>query len=196
MLAAVLAKSPTKMSSVSAASDELRKLRDDFRGASLFRVLSQPGYWGVVNHRIAAALVRARLFKPLYYVYAPVWRAITLITGIEISPRATIGAGLRIMHHGQIFVNSGTTIGRNGFLYNNVTIGISGFEGNAGPTIGDNLRVGVGSRILGPITLGDDCTVGANSVVTRSYGSHVVLVGAPAKPVERDIGNATSSSAP
>jgi serine O-acetyltransferase len=164
--------------------DEIRKLRDDFRGATLFRILAQPGYWGVLNFRIAAALVRLPGPPVLYYLYAPVWRLMTLVTGIEISPRATIGGGLRVVHFGQVFINSGSVIGKRCLILNDVTIGISTFEGNDSPILGDDINIGVGVRILGPITVGSGSRIGANAVVTKTFEGAQLLVGLPARAVK------------
>jgi serine O-acetyltransferase len=167
------------------AGRELRKLREDFRGVSLFRIIAQPGDWAVVNHRIAAALVRSRPLRLLYWLYAPLWRFITLVTGIEISPRATIGGGLRIVHWGQIFISAGSTIGARCMLLNGVTVGTAAFDDSTGPTLGDDVRIGTGARVLGQITLGDGCVVGANAVVRQSFPAGQTLVGAPARAVTR-----------
>ena len=160
-------------------SAEFGKIREDLRGANLASILAQPGYWAVINFRVAAALTKSRLLLPLYLCYALIWRIVSLITGIEISPKAEIGAGLRIVHFGQVFISAGTTIGQRCLLLNNVTIGTARFDDNSGPQIGDDVRVGVGARILGRITIGDRCEVGANALVTRSFPADSVILGAP-----------------
>jgi serine acetyltransferase len=68
-------------------------------------------------------------------------------------------------------------------LLNNVTLGTATFDRNDGPTLGNDVRVGAGARILGSIVIGDRCRIGANAVVTRSYPADQVLVGVPAQPL-------------
>lgn len=165
------------------AKRELQKLRDDFRGASIIDILAQPGYWAVFNFRIAAALRRDPALLPLYILYAPIWRLITLITGIEISPKTSIDGGLRFVHYGQVFISAGTTIGKRCLILNNVTIGTNRFDDNSGPTIGDDVKIGAGARVLGQISIGDRCQIGANAVVTRTFAADEVLVGIPARAV-------------
>lgn len=105
----------------------------------------------------------------------------------DISYRAQIGKGLRISHYGYIVVPSNTHIGEFCNLKPGVVIGLK-YTGtqSKGHTIGNNVDFGVGSKIIGDsIVLGDNISIGANAVVTKSFPSNVVLVGVPAKNIGR-----------
>lgn len=103
--------------------------------------------------------------------------------GFSISPNV-FGPGLSIAHHGTIAVNGGARVGANCRIHPNTSIGTARGHHDAAPTIGDNAYIAPGARIFGPITLGNDVTVGANAVVHRSWeGDGVTLVGVPARPV-------------
>ncbi|MGN7861647.1 serine acetyltransferase [Microbacterium sp. 22303] len=105
--------------------------------------------------------------------------------GFSISPN-TFGPGLAIAHYGTIAVNGGARIGANCRIHPSTSIGTARGFSDAAPTIGDNAYIGPGARIFGPIRLGDDVSVGANAVVTKSWPeAGLTLVGVPAKPLVR-----------
>lgn len=102
-----------------------------------------------------------------------------IVTGCDIDYRATIGPGLYLPHPSGVVVAGGTVIGARCTLNQGVTLG-SRPEGS--PSLGDDVALAPGCRVIGPIAIGDMVQVGANSVVTRSFGEgHVVLVGVPAE---------------
>ncbi len=112
-----------------------------------------------------------------------------LVLGFEI-PLNVIGPGLRIVHHGTIIVNSNAHIGANCELHNLVHIAQNlhnaeiGAESDRAPTIGDNVFIGPGARVLGDITIADGIVIGANSVVTQSfYEPNITIAGAPARKI-------------
>lgn len=108
-----------------------------------------------------------------------------LLLNCDISVKAEIGQGLTIYHPYGIFVNSGAKIGSDFTCRAYVTIGNKGTddERDGCPTIGDGVNVGVGAKIIGPITVGSNCSIGANAVVTHSFADGNVLVGIPAKAI-------------
>lgn len=109
------------------------------------------------------------------------------ITGSEIDPRAEIGEGLKIIHGTGIVIGIETKIGKNAYIYNDITIGYKNIndEGTGQASIGDNVRIGVGARLLGNITIGNNVVIGANAVVTKSFPDNVVIGGVPAKIIKR-----------
>jgi serine O-acetyltransferase len=107
-------------------------------------------------------------------------------TGIALPPNTTIGPGLFISHFGGIFIHAGATIGKNCNLANDITIGKAHQGVRAGvPTIGDNVFIAPGTRVLGAITIGDDAVIGANAVVTRDVAASSVVAGNPAAVISQ-----------
>ena len=107
--------------------------------------------------------------------------------GIEIFPATQIQEGLYIGHFGNIHLNSDVKIGKNCNLSHGVTIGQTNRGKLAGtPTIGDNVFIGPGAKIIGGITIGNNVAIGANSVVTKSVPDNAVIAGVPAKQLSLD----------
>jgi serine O-acetyltransferase len=105
-------------------------------------------------------------------------------TGIEIHPAARIGDGFFIDHGSGVVVGETAEIGDNVTLYQGVTLGGTGFAtGKRHPTIEDNVTIGSGAKLLGPITIGHGAKVGANSVVITDVPAHATVVGNPGHPV-------------
>lgn len=106
-------------------------------------------------------------------------------TGIEIHPGATIGKGLFIDHGHGVVIGETCEIGDNVTLYQGVTLGGTGKEtGKRHPTIGNNVMVSAGAKILGSITIGDDCKIGAGSVVLQNIPPYATVVGIPGRIVK------------
>ena len=107
-------------------------------------------------------------------------------TGIEIHPGATIGHGLFIDHGMGVVIGETTEIGDNCTLYQGVTLGGTGKDvGKRHPTLGNNVMVGAGAKVLGPIKLGDNSKIAANAVVLHEVPEDSTAVGIPAKVVRR-----------
>lgn len=105
-------------------------------------------------------------------------------TGIEIHPGATIGRGLFIDHGMGVVIGETTQIGDNCTLYQNVTLGGTGKDhGKRHPTLGDNVLVGAGAKVLGPFTVGDNARVAAGAVVLDAVPPNATAVGVPARVV-------------
>lgn len=117
-------------------------------------------------------------------------------TGIEIHPGATIGDGLFIDHGMGVVIGETAVIGNNCTIYHNVTLGGRGHAigERRHPIIGDNVLVGAGAKLLGPITVGNDANIGANAVVLHDVPDRATVVGVPGKIV-RIEGQSTKSHA-
>ena len=105
-------------------------------------------------------------------------------TGIEIHPAAQIGRGLVVDHGMGVVIGETTIIGDNCVLYQNVTLGGTGKEtGKRHPTLGDNVLVGAGAKVLGPFTVGDNARIAAGAVVLSEIPPNSTAVGVPARVV-------------
>lgn len=142
-------------------------------------------YSGV--HAILCYRVAHKLYLSKHYFSA---RAISQmarhLTGIEIHPGATIGKSFFIDHGMGVVIGETTEIGDNCTIYQGVTLGGTGKDvGKRHPTLGDNVLVGAGAKVLGPITIEDNCKVAANAVVLKEIPENSTAVGIPAKVVRR-----------
>jgi serine O-acetyltransferase len=108
------------------------------------------------------------------------------LTGVEIHPGATVGPGFFIDHGMGVVIGETAEIGADVTLYHGVTLGGTSLEkGKRHPTIGDRVVIGAGAKVLGAITIGDDCRIGANAVVVKSVPANSVVVGVPGQIVRR-----------
>jgi serine O-acetyltransferase len=109
------------------------------------------------------------------------------VTGIEIHPGAKIGKGLMIDHGMGVVIGETAEIGDNCTLYQGVTLGGTGKDiGKRHPTLGNNVMVGSGAKVLGPFTIGDNTKIASNAVVLNEIPSGCTAVGIPAKVVRRE----------
>jgi len=154
------------------------------RGVSSLELLMLwPGVHALLSHRVAHALHDAGVpFVPRTMALAT--RA---ITGIEIHPAAQVGRGLFIDHGVGVVVGETAQIGENVTLYQGVTLGGTGFAtGKRHPTVQDNVTIGSGAKLLGPITIGHGAKIGANTVVIHDVPPNSTVVGNPGHPVRVD----------
>jgi serine O-acetyltransferase len=108
------------------------------------------------------------------------------LTGIEIHPAARLGRRLVIDHGMGVVIGETAEIGDDCYLYHQVTLGVARtMGGKRHPTIGNNVIIGAGAKVLGPITVGDNARVGSNAVVVDSVPNDTTVVGIPARPVDR-----------
>jgi serine O-acetyltransferase len=151
------------------------------QGVSSFEILSSwAGVQALLAHRAAHALLEAGV-PLLPRAIAYVTRA---ITGVEIHPAAEIGAEFFIDHGSGVVIGETARIGDRVTLYQGVTLGGTGFQrGKRHPTLGDNVTVGSGAKLLGPIAVGDNAKVGANTVVVEDVPPGATVVGNPGHPV-------------
>jgi serine O-acetyltransferase len=154
------------------------------RGVGRIEILATwPGIHALLAHRVAHALDEAG--TPLLP------RSISMLaralTGIEIHPSARIGDGLFIDHGSGVVIGETANIGDNVTLYQGVTLGGTGFAtGKRHPTVQDNVTIGSGAKLLGPITVGHGAKIGANSVVITDVPPNSTVVGNPGHPVSVD----------
>jgi serine O-acetyltransferase len=146
-------------------------------------IAAWPGVQAILAHRVAHTLHEAGVpALPRAIAYAA--RA---LTGIEIHHAAQIGPGLFIDHGAGVVVGETATIGENVTIYQGVTLGGTGFEtGKRHPTVQDNVTIGSGAKLLGPIEIGHGAKIGANSVVIRDVPANTTVVGVPGHPVRVD----------
>jgi serine O-acetyltransferase len=151
------------------------------RGVSTVEILtSWAGVQALLSHRVAHALHEAGVpLAPLAISYLS--RA---VTGVEIHPAARIGDDFFIDHGSGVVIGETAEVGRSVTLYQGVTLGGTGFQrGKRHPTVEDNVTVGSGAKLLGPITVGHGAKVGANTVVVEDVPPRSTVVGNPGHPV-------------
>ena len=139
-----------------------------------------PGVHALLSHRVAHALRSAGVpVAPRALAYAS-----RSLTGIEIHPCAAIGDGLFIDHGMGVVIGETAEIGENVTIYQGVTLGGTGFAtGKRHPTIEDNVTIGSGAKLLGPITIGHGAKIGANAVVIHDVPPNSTVVGNPGHTV-------------
>jgi serine O-acetyltransferase len=152
--------------------------RDPAAVSKLEVVLTYSGFHAILIYRFAHLLWKMRLplLPRLFSQFA------RFLTGIEIHPGASIGGGFFIDHGMGVVIGETAEIGENVTIFQGVTLGGTGKErGKRHPTLGDNVMVGVGAKILGGITIGEGAKIGANSVVLKSVPSQSTVVGVPGR---------------
>ncbi|MFX0007248.1 MAG: serine O-acetyltransferase [Promethearchaeota archaeon] len=165
-------------------SDVSAAFNKDPAAQSLLEVLtSYPGIKAILLHRIAHFFWKIKMpFVPRYL--SEVTRE---LTGIEIHPGAEIGRDFFIDHGGGVVIGETAKIGDNVTIYQGVVLGGTMIDPvKRHPTLGNNIVVGTGAKLLGPINIGDNVRIGANSVVVQDIPPNSVVVGVPGKIVSRD----------
>jgi serine O-acetyltransferase len=143
-------------------------------------LLCYPGFHAILLHRLAHRLYKAGV--PL--IPRVISQISRFLTGIEIHPGATIGRRFFIDHGMGVVIGETTEIGDDCLLYQGVTLGGTGNEkGKRHPTLGDNVVVGTGAKVLGNIRIGNHVKVGAGSVVVHPVPDHSTVVGIPGRVV-------------
>jgi len=138
------------------------------------------------------ALIAHRIAHPMWKLKIPLLPRIIsqlsrFLTGIEIHPGAIIGKGLFIDHGMGVVIGETAVIGDNVTLFQGVTLGGTGKEtGKRHPTIGNNVVIGAGAKVLGNITIGDNSYIGANAVVLKDVPTHSTVVGVPGHITKQD----------
>ena len=170
--------------------------RDPAARSKLSIILTYPGVKAIFFHRIANFFSIAK-FNLIARMISQFSR---FLTGIEIHPKAKIGVNLFIDHGMGVVIGETSEIGNNVTIYHMVTLGgvSPSIESNQQrnvkrhPTLMDNVVVGSGAQILGPVVVGKNAKVGANAVVTKDVPENAVMVGIPAK----NVGTATEEFKP
>ena len=171
--------------------------RDPAAKSKLSVILTYPGVKAVLFHQIAHFFCVAK-FNLIARVISQFSR---FLTGIEIHPAAKIGKNFFIDHGMGVVIGETSEIGDNVTIYHMVTLGGISPSINSDnqrqvkrhPTLKDNVVIGSGAQVLGPITVGENAKVGANAVVTKDVPANAVMVGIPAKNVNKD-GSKTDTS--
>ena len=146
-------------------------------------VLIYSGFHAIFWHRINHFL--HKLHIPIIPRYAA--QLVRWFTGVEIHPGAKIGPGFFIDHGMGAVIGETSELGKNVTIYQGVTLGGTGAErGKRHPTLGDNVVVGVGAKVLGNIRIGNNVKIGGGSVVVHSVPDNCTVVGVPAEIVRRD----------
>ena len=147
-------------------------------------VLCYPGVHAVMWHSLSHWLwTHGFLLAGRFSSHIARW-----LTGIEIHPGAKLGRRLVIDHGMGVVIGETAEIGDDCYLYHEVTLGVARTSsGKRHPTIGNNVIIGAGAKVLGPITIGDNARVGSNSVVLDSVPPDTTVVGMPARPVDRKL---------
>ena len=170
--------------------------RDPAAKSKLSVILTYPGVKAVFFHRIANFFSVAK-FDLIARIISQFSR---FLTGIEIHPRAKIGKNLFIDHGMAVVIGETSEIGYNVTIYHMVTLGGISPSINSNdqrgskrhPTLMDNVVVGSGAQVLGPVVVGKNAKIGANAVVTKDVPENAVMVGIPAK----NVGTATEEFKP
>jgi serine O-acetyltransferase len=179
---------------VSALRRLVREVREDLAAAqqrdpaarSVGRVemlLTYAGVQALLAHRVSHALHAAGVpLLPRLLAYMT-----TSLTGVEIHPAARIGRGLFIDHGSGVVIGETAEVGDDVTIYQGVTLGGTGFaRGKRHPTVGNEVMIGAGSALLGPIEIGERSKIGANSVVIHDVPPNSTVVGNPGHPVRVD----------
>ena len=171
--------------------------RDPAAKSSLGIILTYPGVKAIFFHRIANFFSKTG-FALIARIVSQFSR---FLTGIEIHPAAKIGKNFFIDHGMGVVIGETSEIGDNVTIYHMVTLGGISPSINSDnqrqvkrhPTLKDNVVIGSGAQVLGPLTVGENAKVGANAVVTKDVPANAVMVGIPAKNVNKD-GSKTDTS--
>ena len=159
------------------------KTRDPAAKSFMEVILLYPGLHALVYYRIAHALYIMHLF----FLARLLSQAGRFFTGIEIHPGAKIGRRFFIDHGLGVVVGETTIIGDDVLLYQGVTLGGTGIvKGKRHPTVGNNVVVGTGAKVLGNITIGDNSYIGANAVVIKDVPPNSTVVGVPGRITKQD----------
>lgn len=146
-------------------------------------VLLYPSFWATIFHRTAHFFYK----KHRYFVARFISQFSRLITGIEIHPGAKIGKGFFIDHGMGVVIGETCEIGDNVLIYQGVTLGGTGKDtGKRHPTVQDNVLIGAGTKVLGPVVIGSNSKIGAGSVVLRDVPPNSTAVGVPARCTTRE----------
>jgi serine O-acetyltransferase len=180
---------------------DLRRRYAMTSGSTLRRVLTvarSPGVHAVSVLRFGQWSQRQLAPLRIFFdpIYAILYFFIQVLWGIEIPRGARVGPGLYIGHHGAITVSSGAVIGRNCNLSQNITIGVSGTGGKRGaPTLGDNVYVAPGARVIGKINIGNNVKIGANAVIHKDLPDNAIAVMEPGFKIISFAGNQSKDMA-
>lgn len=159
-------------------------MENDPAARSKFEILLlYPTIHALIAYRMAHCLYT----KKLFFLARLISQIARFFTGIEIHPGAKIGKGLVIDHGMGVVIGETAEIGDNVLIYHGVTLGGTGKDkGKRHPTVGNNVVIGAGAKVLGPIYISSNSKIGANSVVLKDVPEGATAVGIPAKNILRE----------
>jgi len=157
--------------------------RDPAAKSTLEVILLYPGFHALVYHKAARWFYK----KKRFFIARFISQFARLLTGIEIHPGAKIGRGLFIDHGMGVVIGESAEIGDNCTIYHGVTLGGTGKDKGAKrhPTVGDNVLIGAGAKVLGPFKIGDNSTIGANTFVAFEVEPYSTVVGVKGRTVKK-----------
>ena len=141
------------------------------------------GFWALVVYRFGRwryGIKPTVLRKPFSLFYKILYKWIQIVTGIELPCEVEVGSNFVIDHFGGIIISGYARFGDNCRIRNGVVVGLRHIDDPAAPRIGNNVDIGAGAKLLGPITIGNDVVVGANAVVICDVPDNSIAVGIPA----------------
>ena len=158
--------------------------RDPAARSNMEVLFCYPGVHAVMWHRLSHWLWEHELyFMGRFSSHIARW-----LTGIEIHPAAKLGRRLVIDHGMGVVIGETAEVGDDCYFYHQVTLGVARTSsGKRHPTVGNNVIIGAGAKVLGPITVGDNARVGSNAVVVDPVPADTTVVGVPARPVDRAL---------
>ncbi|MCC0784097.1 serine O-acetyltransferase [Clostridioides sp. ES-S-0108-01] len=143
--------------------------------------LLYPSVHAMIMHRVAHALYK----KKMLFTARLISQISRFMTGIEIHPGAKMGEGILIDHGMGVVIGETAEVGNRVTIYQGATLGATGKDtGKRHPTVGDDVLIGAGTKILGPLNIGSNSKIGANSVVVKDVPNDATVVGIPAKIVK------------
>jgi serine O-acetyltransferase len=148
------------------------------------------GFWVMIVYRFGRWRYRVRpapLRRLLNIIYNVLYKIVQIITGIELPCEVKLGRNFIIDHFGGIVISGYAKFGDNCRIRNGVVIGLRHVEDKRAPTIGDNVDIGTGAKLLGPIRIGNNVLIGANAVVMIDVPDNCIAVGVPAVVKPRGI---------
>ena len=159
------------------------KERDPAARSALEVLLLYQGVHALIWHRIAHWFYQKRMF----FIARLISQIARFFTLIEIHPGAQLGHGILIDHGSGVVIGETAVVGDNCTIYQGVTLGGVGTKkGKRHPTLGNNVTVGSGAKILGSFQVGDNCSIAANAVLLQPLEENITAVGIPARPVKKD----------
>jgi serine O-acetyltransferase len=156
-------------------------IREDFRAFD--GKWGAQGFWAMVVYRFGRwryGLRSVVLRKLCSLIYRILFKTVQIVTGIELPCEAVVGRNFIIDHFGGIIISGYASFGDNCRIRDGVVVGLRHVEEKLAPTIGNNVDIGTGAKLLGPITIGDHVVIGANAVVLCDVPDNSIAVGVPA----------------
>jgi serine O-acetyltransferase len=166
-------------------------IRGDFQAHG--RDWGAQGFWVMIVYRFGRWRYGVKptvLRKFFSLIYKCLYKFVQILTGIELPCETTVGRNFIIDHFGGIIISGYARFGDNCRIRNGVVVGLRRVDEPSAPTIGNNVDIGAGAKLLGPITIGDNSIIGANAVVVQDVPENSIAIGVPAIIKQRREPNA------